>query len=143
MRGLAFALALVVGQFGFAGQPDKNDLPKPLPDNIVKAWKDAGATVGWMKVEKSGILSFVESPEAGAIPAFRFLKWKDGVVAKLPVPNTSFGLYLSKTEVMDAGLKELTNLETLVSLCLCATEVTAEAVEALRKALPKCFIFHC
>jgi len=143
MRALAFALALVTGPFGFAGQSEKNDLPRPLPENIVKAWKDAGATVGWMKVDESGILNFLEKPEAGAIPAFRFLKWKEGVVAKLPVPETSFGLYLSKTEVMDAGLKELANIRTLGSLCLCETEVTADAVAALRRALPKCFIFHC
>lgn len=145
MRGLVFALALVAGQFGFAGQPDKKDLPKPqpLPADIVKAWKDAGATVGWMKVEESGILSFVEEPEAGALPAFRFLQWKDGVVAKLPVPKASFGLYLSKTELMDAGLKELASLKNLGSLCLCETMVTVDAVEALRKALPKCFIFRC
>ncbi|MEI7688207.1 MAG: hypothetical protein WCL32_24645 [Planctomycetota bacterium] len=143
MRALAFVLALVAGPFGFAGQPEKNGLPRPLPENIVKAWKDAGATVGWMKVDESGILSFLENPEAGAVPAFRFLKWKEGVVAKLPVPESSFGLYLSKTEVMDAGLKELANLRTLASLCLCETEVTVDAVAALQKALPKCFIFHC
>ena len=33
MRALVFAL--VLGQFGFAEQPDKKDLPKPLPDNII------------------------------------------------------------------------------------------------------------
>lgn len=142
MRALAFVMAVVTGSVGFAGQPDKKDPPKPLPDKIVKAWKDAGATVGWMK-DVSGILIFVEEPEAGAIPAFRFAKWKDGVVPKLPVPDTAFGLDLSKTEVTDAGLKDLPNLKTLAALCLCETKVTDPAVEALRKALPKCFIFNC
>jgi hypothetical protein len=141
MGGSVFALVLVTGQFGFA--EDKKDLPQPLPDNIIKAWKEAGATVGWMKVEPSGGLSFVEKPEAGAIPAFRFLKWKDGVVAKLPVPEAPFGLDLSKTELMDAGLKELANLKNLTSLSLCETKVTDDAVEKLQKALPKCLIFHC
>lgn len=143
MRVLAFSLVLITGQFGFAEQPENKDLPKPLPEHIVKAWKDAGATVGWMKVEKSGALSFVEKPEAGAIPAFRFPKWKDGLVAKLPIPEAPFGLDLSKTEVMDAGLKELAKLKNLTSLCLCDTAVTDAAVEELQKALPKCFILHC
>ncbi|WP_020470569.1 hypothetical protein [Zavarzinella formosa] len=143
MRVLVFALALIAGQFGFAGEPDKKDLPKPLPDDIIKAWKDAGATVGWMKLETTGGLIFIEKPEAGAIPAFRFPNWKDGVVAKLPVPDTSFGLDLSKTELTDTGLKELAGLKKLASLSLCETKVTDAAVEALQKALPKCLIFHC
>src|SRR5258708_5895319 len=99
MRVLAFALVLVTGPLGSAAQPGKKDPPKPLPDNITKAWKDAGATVGWITVDSSGVPTFVEKPEAGAVPAFRFLKWKDGVVAKLPVPEAPFGLDLSKTEV--------------------------------------------
>ena len=28
---------------------DNKDAPKPLPPEIVKAWRDAGADVGWMK----------------------------------------------------------------------------------------------
>ena len=143
MRAFAFVLVLVSGQFGFAEEPDQKELPKPLPDTIVKAWKDAGATAGWMKVEKSGGLTFVEKPEAGAIPAFRFPKWKADVVAKLPAPEVPFGLDLAKTDVADAGLKELAKVKNLSSLCLCETKVTDDAVEALRKALPKCFIFHC
>ena len=141
MRALAFALGLVAGPCGFA--EDKKDLPEPLPESIAKAWKDAGATVGWMKVDTSGILTFIEKHEAGAIPAFQFPRWKDGVVPKLPAPETPFGLFLSKTEIMDAGLKELAKLKSLTSLCLCETKVTDDAVEELRKALPKCFILHC
>lgn len=64
-------------------------------------------------------------------------------MAKLPVPEAPFGLYLSKTEIMDGGLKELAKLKHLSSLCLCETKVTDAAVEEIRKALPKCFIFHC
>lgn len=143
MRVLVFALALITGQVGFAGEPEKKDPPKPLPDKIVKAWKDAGATVGWMKQEPSGILVFVEEPEAGAIPAFRFEKWKDDVVAKLPVPETAFGLDLAKSEITDTGLKELAGLKPMTLLCLCETKVTDAAVGTLRKALPKCFIFNC
>lgn len=142
MRGLAFALVLFVSQFGFAGEPGTKALPKPLPEDVVKAWKDAGAEVGWMKVDENGILGFSEKAEAGAIPAFQFAKWKDGMTTKLPAPKATFGLYLARTEVMDASLKELTRFN-LGSLCLCETPTSAEAVEALRKILPKCFIFHC
>ena len=143
MSAVAVALVLVAGQFGFADPSDKKDLPKPLPDDVVKAWKDAGATVGWMKVETSGAPAFVEKPEEGAVPAFRFAKWKDGVVAKLPVPESAFALDLAKTEVTDTGLKELADLKSMTLLTLCETKVTDEAVEKLRKALSKCFIFHC
>lgn len=143
MRALIIALTLVTGQFAFAEQPDKKELPKPLPENIVKAWKDAGATVGWMMVDESGILVFVEKAEPKAVPAFQFATWKDGLLAKLPVPEAAFGLYLAKTEVMDDAIKELANLKSLTELCLCETQVTEAAVEVLKKALPKCFIFHC
>jgi hypothetical protein len=139
----AFVLLLLAAPLAFAAKPDDKDLPKPLPEKVVKAWKDAGAVAGWMKVDESGLLKFIEKPEAGAIPAFRFAKWKDGVVPKLPVPESSFGIDLSKTDVDDAGLKEMSKLKTLTSLTLCETKVTDAAVEALRKLLPKCFIFHC
>lgn len=137
----ALLLVLVTGSFAFA--EDGKDLPKPLPENIVKAWKEAGATVGWMKTESNGVPAFVEKPEPGAVPAFRFAKWKDGVAAKLPAPGVPFGIDLAKTEVGDDGLKELAGFTTLTSLTLCETKVTDAAVEKLQKALPKCLIFHC
>lgn len=143
MRALLFALVLVAGPSGTFAQPDKNDWPRPLPESTVKAWKAAGATVGWIKVDEAGGPVFQEKAEAGAVPAFRFEKWKDGVVAKLPAPETPFGLDLGKTEVTDVGLKELAKLRSLTTLTLCETKVTDDAVEMLRKALPKCFIFHC
>lgn len=143
MRAWVLALLLVGGPAWFAASPDTKELPKPLPEAVVRAWKDAGAKVGWMTVDASGALAFVEKPEAGAVPAFRFAKWKDGVVSKLPAPEAPFGLDLAKTEVTDTGLKELAALKRLTSLALCETKVTDDAVEALRKALPKCFIFHC
>jgi hypothetical protein len=140
MRAWAIGIVLVTGQLALA-EPDK--LPKPLPDEVTKAWKDAGATVGWMKTEDSGLLAFIDKPEAGAIPAFRFAKWKDGILPKLRLPEAPFGLDLGKTEITDTGLKELAQLKSLTSLTLCETMVTDIAVEALRKALPKCFVFHC
>jgi hypothetical protein len=143
MRAFVFALIVALTQSAFAAEPAKKELPTPLPENIVKAWTEAGATAGWMKYDADVGLVFVEKPEAGAVPAFKFAKWKDGVIAKLPLPQAAFGLYLAKTEVADSGLKELQPLKSLASLCLCETEVTFDAVDAFQKLLPKCFIFHC
>ena len=81
---MALTLVLVAGQVGFAD--DTKGQPRPLPDEVAKAWKEAGAMVGWMKADASGALTFVEKAEAGAAPAFRFEKWKDGGVPKLPAP---------------------------------------------------------
>ena len=129
MRASVFALVLVTVPLGFAGQPDKKDPPKPLPDDIGKAWKDAGASAGW--VNTSGFPEFVEKPEVGAITAFQFRVWKDGVVAKLPAPEVPFGLDLSDTNMTDAGVKELTTLKNLATLHLGSTKVTDAGVKEL------------
>jgi hypothetical protein len=143
MRALLFALALATGPSSFAEDPKAKELPKPLPESVVKAWKDAGAIVGWMKMETTGIVMYVEKPEPGVIPAFTLPTWKDGVVEKLPAPEVPFGLDLSSTEITDAGLKKLASLKNLAALCVCDTKVSDATVAELRKALPKCVIFHC
>ena len=58
-------------QLALAGKPPA---PKPLPENIVKAWKEAGATVGWMRVRPVGFLEFVpeDAGKPGDLPAFYF-----------------------------------------------------------------------
>jgi hypothetical protein len=128
---LAVVLVLVTGQMSFAHQPDKKAPPKPLPDDIVKAWKDAGADVGWSMLTTYGALRFVEKPEVGAIPAFRLGPWRAGMVAKLPVPEAPFGLDLYNTEVTDDGLKELSNLRNLTTLNLSRTNVTDAGLKEL------------
>jgi hypothetical protein len=142
MRIVAFLIAALTSQFLLAAEPAK-DLPKPLPDTTTKAWINAGATLGWMKYDNDTGLVFLEKPEVGAVPAFKFTKWQEGQLTKLPAPAEPFGVYLAKTEIGDPGLKELARFKTLSSLCLCETEATFDAVDALRKLLPKCFIFHC
>jgi hypothetical protein len=136
------ALAGLAGWAVFASAADK-ELPKPLPDSTVKAWKDAGAIVGWMKLETTGGVMYVEKPEPGTIPAFTLPTWKDGVVEKLPAPDVSFGLDLSSTEITDAGLKKLAHLKNLAALGVCDTKVSDATVKELQKALPKCVVFHC
>ena len=64
----------------FAGAAaDKKEAPRPLPPEIVKAWRDAGADVGWMKnlppQPEDGYGYWVpwrEKGAPGAAPAFRF-----------------------------------------------------------------------
>ena len=124
--------------------PAKTGPPKPLPENIVSAWKQAGAQIGWMRLDPFGDLRFVQDKEGkpGDVPAFRFVPWQEGRLPKLPAPAPAFGLDLSYTEVTDVGLKELAGLKSLQSLYLGGTQVTDAGVAELRKALPACRIIR-
>ncbi|MSQ93286.1 MAG: hypothetical protein EXR98_01880 [Gemmataceae bacterium] len=115
-----------------AGQPPKQDPPQPLPKEIVGAWQKAGAEAGWVGLASNGGLDFQDKATglADAVPAFLF-SWKDGVVAKLPVPAAPFGLILGGTEVTDAGLKELASLKSLHTLDLSGMEVTDAGLKEL------------
>jgi hypothetical protein len=78
------ALAVLAG-FGLGGcspgaktpgpEADKNDAPKSLPREIVKAWRDAGA---------EGF--------DGPLPTFVLKSPQDGVLAQLPNPGAAFEL---------------------------------------------------
>ena len=109
--------------------PAKTDAPKPLPEDIVTAWKEAGAEVGWLRVYPDGFkldggeviwphvfpgvpIAFgqfvVEKQGApGDLPAFRFAFWHEGRLAKLPAPASAFGLSLCGTQIFmtDAELE--------------------------------------
>src|SRR5271165_5676878 len=74
--------------------------PKPLPEEIVSAWKAAGAKVGWARVDKMATgatwnefepLSFLweGKGEPGDLPAFRFVRWREGRLAELPAPTSA------------------------------------------------------
>jgi hypothetical protein len=106
-----------------SADPDKTDAPKPLPQEIVKAWRDAGANVGWMKdvpPQPTGGNDywepFREKVEPGAMLAFRFHPEKEGVLTKLPDPGVAFGLDLHCWPGKDAEVKELAGLKSLQSL---------------------------
>src|SRR5262245_26741747 len=88
------------------GGAEKKGVPGPLPAEIVKAWTDAGAEVGWMRLNQNGVFLFQDKGEPGAMPAFRFSQWNQGVLGKLPDPGAAFGLGLNGTKVTDEGLKE-------------------------------------
>ena len=52
------------------------------------------------------------------------------------------GLYLNSTLFTDAGLKDIAKLQNLTDLTLRNTKITDEGAAELRKALPKCVIYH-
>jgi hypothetical protein len=156
MRGLrrVWVIAAVLAWVGAWGQwmaaqepaPVQQAVPKPLPQEIVDAWKKAGAEVGWMRAIpdihnqgkrwwpfRSLYLQFRIGGEGepGEWPAFRFIIWKPGVLASLPPPPAPFGLDLSLTLVRDAGLKELAGLKQLRILDLWGTRVTDAGLKEL------------
>jgi hypothetical protein len=105
----------------------------PLPAELVAAWKEAGANVGWMATKRNGLPEFREGIEGkpGEVPAFQFKTWTDGVVNKLPQPQCAFGLSLWHTQVTDAGLKEFAGLKWLQTLDLGSTQVTDAGLREL------------
>jgi len=113
------AVLIVLGlQMSPLPAADKKDVSKPLPPEVVKAWRDAGASVGWMKWESNGApkgpkFQAQEKGEIKAMPVFQFSEWKEGVLVKLPDPGAAFGLSLNGTKVTDTGLKELAGLKSL------------------------------
>ncbi|MDW8244324.1 MAG: hypothetical protein RMJ88_14030 [Thermogemmata sp.] len=118
-----------------------------LPEEVVRAWEKAGATVGWMGIDRQyGYLRFTynreELAEGSAVPAFRLARWQEGRVVKLPAPSKPFGLDLQSSDVTDTGLKELAKLQQLTTLDLWGTEVTDAGVAELRKALPRWHIIR-
>jgi hypothetical protein len=106
---------------------------KELPEEVVEAWKEAGAEVGWVGGRKgSGVSLFREKPfGAGDLPAFRISAWKRGVLEALPVPTVPFALDLSSSKVTDAGLTELAGLKSLKRLNLGDTKVTDAGLKEL------------
>jgi hypothetical protein len=107
------------------GQDPTKDAPRSLPVEIAKAWRDAGADIGWMKdvPPHTGVYRFWEpwrdKAEAGAVPAFRFPERRaGGVVEKLPDPGTPFGLDFHCGYYARVPLKEVAKLKNLHSLCI-------------------------
>jgi internalin A len=117
----------------FAGaDTDKKEAPGPLPRHVVTAWRGIGANVGWTKMELGDNRpTFQVEGEIRGITVFQFTEWKEGVLAKMPDPGTPFGLYLIRTKMTDAGLKELAGLKSLHALYLGGTRVTDAGLKEL------------
>src|SRR5262245_51740396 len=86
-------------------QPSSSQ-PQPLPKDLVAAWKKAGAAVGWVHVNEFGSpgYEFVDENKAtaGDVPAFWGGFKCEGVLSKLPQPETPFALDLGYPGVTDA-----------------------------------------
>jgi Leucine-rich repeat (LRR) protein len=104
---------------GFAGQPVGER--SPISDEVVRAWKKAGADFGWTKVNDRDL------------PTFTFSEWKQEVLRNLPAPALPFGLDLSNTPATDAALTEISDLENLHALYLGGTEVTNAGLKNLAR----------
>jgi cyanophycinase len=109
--------------------------PEPLPDELVKAWRNAGAEVAWMSLDRFGRLyyNYELGDKQDAVPAFGFHDWKSGAVSKLPHPSRAFGLNLHDTPLDDAGLKEVAQLEHLQALILSGTSITDAGLKELTR----------
>ncbi len=132
MRALlgSIVVLLYLGSQTFAQEPPKKDLPKPLSDDVVKAWTKAGAKYSWIKFEINN-LPYEEVPEAGSIRTFTIESWKAGVIGKLPPPENHFGIAFMLTDITDEGLKELANLNNLTTLFLWEDRVTDAGLKEL------------
>src|SRR5438105_15403099 len=115
-------------------EPPKEEVPKPLPKDIVAAWEKTGAEAAWCQAGRHGFLSFhsAKAPaQAGWLPAFRFPDWKEGMLKCSPEPECAFAVDLEGTKVTDAALKELIQLKQLTSLDLSGTQVTDAGLKEL------------
>jgi internalin A len=119
---LAVLTSCVLGVSGGV-EAEKNEAPRPLPPEIVKAWCDAGAKVGWMidaPPKPQGGYEFWEpwreEVEPGTVPAFKFHPEKGDVLANLPDPGAPFGLDFHCSAVTASWLKKLARLKGLQSL---------------------------
>jgi hypothetical protein len=120
--GVLAALATCGFGVSSAGGGDKEGLPKALPPEVIKAWRDAGADVGWtidLPTKPTGGYGYWEpfrkKDEPEAVPAFKFHPEK-GTLAKLPDPGVAFGLDLHCWSGTDADLEEFVGLKSLQSL---------------------------
>src|SRR5262245_27835640 len=122
---LAWCLALDV----MAAPSPLAKAPGPLPAGLVKAWNEAGATIGSIRPDgERGHLEFGPSSTGPrSVPAFRFKTWRKGMIAALQAPTSSFGLDLSLVKVTDADLKELGGLDHLTHLSLSDTAENTDA----------------
>ena len=122
---------------GSGTAPAQEKKAEGLPADVVAAWKEAGAEVGWMGPSRRpfGLLEFTARREELAasrvVPAFRIYVWREGMLAKLPSPARAFGLDLTHSGMTDAGLKELAPLKQLASLGLGFTKVTDAGLKEL------------
>jgi RNA polymerase sigma factor (sigma-70 family) len=135
----------------FGAWADKEEAPRPLPPEILKAWRDAGAEVAWMKhvpPQRTGDDfwdPWQEKGEPGAVPALRFRDGIKGTLAKLPDPGVGFGLDFHCGFGNAVQLKTVTGLKSLQSLNFGANLALKDAhlkELAALKNLRGLYLFH-
>jgi Leucine-rich repeat (LRR) protein len=134
------ALFAAVGT-GRAGEPaGKSRAATSLPPHTVKAWKNAGAKVIWLRPEKwsdfygyHGYTRIISEKDRkpGDMPVFVFTVCQAGSLVNLPHPTTAFGLFLGTTKVGNADLKVVARFKKLQVLTLGFTPVTDQGLDAL------------
>ncbi len=128
------AMALCAIGASRADEPAQAKKPIEFPEKIFKAWKEAGAQPGWMRVKENGHTGFLQDKEyvtADDLPAFNLHRFKPGVLATLPDPGIPFGLRCNFSNITDDGVKELVGLKSLTVLSLSSTKVTGAAFKSV------------
>jgi hypothetical protein len=125
--------------------PESAKARKPLPE-FVRTWQAAGATYGFLRVDLESDASrscVVANSETGALPGFSFSRWDLGewrispeLIAKLPIPDSPFGLTLTGYDgcLLEPGaLRALARFrDTLVELELWGADITDDSLAELR-----------
>lgn len=116
-----------------AQQADGANTSEKIPEKVLRAWKAAGATLGWLGRNSRGFMQFSNMRESlhEPIPAFRFENFVTSRLKKLPDPEIPFGLSFQGNAVTNATLKELAQWKSLVSLDLQLTQVTDTGLKEL------------
>jgi internalin A len=108
---------------------------EPLPAEVVSAWRQAGADVRWIGLNKDGEWEFHPSAKGnqGDLPVFMFGlgEWTTGVIGQLPQPQRAFGLSLQRTPVTDTDLKDLVGLKNLSWLDLNGARISDAGLKHL------------
>ena len=135
MQTLIFTAMVVWGLgAGRAAEPVPAGKPVEFSEKVFKAWKDAGAQPGWMRVKEGGHTGFLQDKEyvtANDLPAFNLHRFKPGVLATLPDPGIPFGLRCNFSNITDDGIKELVGFKNLTVLNLSCTKVTGAAFKSV------------
>ena len=114
------------------GKDPKSTPPKPLDPMAIAAWKKAGASAIWVRIDPVGpLFEEAKSPQPGDLPTFHFIKPVPArTLAALPQPAVPFGVALpwrvpgTASRDTDGMLKELVAFGELRALDLFLSDVT-------------------
>jgi hypothetical protein len=107
---------------------------RQMDPETIAAYENLGAQFGGYDVDAPKHLEFSPGKKsaAKALPLFRFVSLRNGMLPELPSVQIPFGLDLRYTGLTDAGLKELKELKNLTALDLHGTDVTDAGLKELK-----------